>query len=106
MAIFGLLDFTLAAATYRLAFDISVIAAFTCAAGSKLYIFIRPLSTAMTALLELDIITNMKPQWKCGEAGMDHDSAPKPRRQTVVDRPGGSGAHGLRRTHGERSDAS
>jgi len=54
-AYFGLLEFTLAAATYRFAFGISAIAVFTCVAGSKVYSVIRPHSTATTALLDPDI---------------------------------------------------
>jgi hypothetical protein len=54
MPYFGLLEFTLAAAAYRLAFGISGTAAFTSAAGSELYSFMRLVSTATMVFLELD----------------------------------------------------
>ena len=55
MANLGLLAFTLAAVRNRFGLDISLIAAFTCVAGSKLYSFMRPLSTPTKVLLESDI---------------------------------------------------
>jgi hypothetical protein len=52
----GSLAHSLAAVRYRFGFGISVIAAFACVAGSKLYSFMRPhFSTPTTTLLEPDI---------------------------------------------------